>query len=151
MLPKYQPVTDGWGQLDRLNQQGYGIYFVVNHGGDKNHEISGGSCLYHESDRSSLAQQQQEIDRISAELGFPTAVVKTRKSLHAYLATEFIPLALLINYQRRWLPYSRCDDLSLAAPAQLMRLPEFDHVAWNPESADLDRVPCELLVLNNTR
>lgn len=82
----------------------------------------------------------------------PTAVVKTRKSLHAYWAiAEIIPIDRLINYQRRWLQYSRCDDLSLADPAQLMRLPGFDHVAWNPESGNLDRVPCELLVLNETR
>jgi hypothetical protein len=30
-----------------------------------------------------------------------------------------------------------------------MRLPGFDHVAWNPETKDFDRVQCELLHLND--
>jgi hypothetical protein len=30
-----------------------------------------------------------------------------------------------------------------------MRLPGFDHLAWNPETQDFDRVQCELLQLND--
>jgi len=32
-----------------------------------------------------------------------------------------------------------------------MRLPGFDHVSWNPEIGDFDRVPCELLQLTQVR
>jgi Protein of unknown function (DUF3987) len=143
----YKPVIDGWGHLQELNQQGYGVYFVVGHGGERNDDITNGSTLFHESDRATLEQQQQEIDRITQDFGKPTAVVKTKKSLHAYWASsEIIPVESLATYQRRWLQYSNCDDSSLSDPAQLMRLPGFDHVAWN--GTDFDRIECQLLQLN---
>jgi Protein of unknown function (DUF3987) len=144
----YKPVTDGWGHLKELNHQ-YGVYFVVGHGGEKNISITHSSTLFHESDRATLEQQQLEIDRISSEFGKPTAVVKTKKSLHAYWAsTEIIPVESLATYQRRWSQYSKCDDNSLADPAQLMRLPGFDRVAWNLETNDFDWIECQLLQLN---
>lgn len=149
---EYKPVTDGWGHLHELNQQGYGVYFVVGHGGERNDFISYGTTLFHESDRATLEQQQLEIDRISLGFGKPAAVVQTKKSLHAYWSSsEAIPIENLATYQRRWLQYSNCDDSSLADPAQLMRLPGFDHLAWNSETLDFDRVRCELLQLNNVR
>jgi hypothetical protein len=152
---EYKPVTDGWGYLLKLNQQGYGVYFVVGHGGERNNDITHGTALFHESDRATLEHQQLEIDRISSEFGKPTAVVQTKKSLHSYWASsETIPTAsarfafdTLPTYQRRWLQFSNCDDSSLADPAQLMRLPGFDHLAWN--GTDFDRVNCHLLQLNN--
>jgi hypothetical protein len=148
---KHKPVTDGWGYLQKLNEQGYGIYFVVGHGGEKNVDITHGSVLFHESDRATLEQQQQEIDRITQEFGKPTAVVKTRKSLHGYWASEIIRIDRLATYQRRWIQYSNCDDGSLDDPAQLMRLPCFDHISWNAETQEFDRVFCELLQLNDVR
>jgi Protein of unknown function (DUF3987) len=145
----YKPNTDGWGHFLELNQQGYGIYFVVGHGGERNSDITHGSTLFHESDRATLECQQLEIDRISSDFGKPTAVVQTKKSLHGYWASSKpISIDTLPTYQRRWLQYSNCDDSSLADPAQLMRLPGFEHLAWNPESQDFDRVQCELLQLN---
>ncbi len=146
----HKPFTDGWGHLQGLNKQGYGIYFVVHHGGEKNTDITHGTCLFHESDRASFDEQQVEIDRITQEFGKPTAVVKTKKSLHAYWESQNIQIDELPTYQRRWLQYSNCDDQSLADPAQLMRLPGFDHVAWNHEINDFDRVECQLLQLNHS-
>ncbi len=146
----YKPVTDGWGHLQELNQQGYGVYFVVGHGGERNNDITHGSTLFHESDRATFEQQQLEIDRVSSEFGKPTAVVKTKKSLHTYWASaETIPVEHLATHQRRWSQFSNCDDSSLSDPAQLMRLPGFDHLAWN--GTDFDRVQCELLQLNDVK
>jgi Protein of unknown function (DUF3987) len=147
---EYKPITDGWGHLQELNPQGYGIYFVVGHGGERNSDITHGSTLFHESDRATLEQQQQEIDRISLEFGKPTAVVQTKKSLHAYWgSSETISIDNLATHQRRWLQFSNCDDSSLSDPAQLMRLPGFDHLAWN--GTDFDRVQCQLLKLNDIK
>ena len=146
---EYKPVTDGWGHLLELNQQGFGVYFVVGHGGEKNNDITHGSSLFHESDRATLEQQQQEIDRITQEFGKPTAVVKTKKSLHSYWASEIITFDNLATYQRRWSQYSNCDDESLDDLAQIMRLPGFDHVSWNSKTGNFDRVQCQLLQLND--
>jgi Protein of unknown function (DUF3987) len=146
---EYKPVTDGWGHLLELNQQGYGVYFVVGHGGERNDDITHGSTLFHESDKATLEQQQLEIDRISLDFGKPTAVVKTKKSLHSYWASEIIRIDKLATYQRRWLQYSNCDDSSLADPSQLMRLPGFDHLSWNGK--DFDRIQCELLQSNEVK
>ena len=146
----YKPVTDGWVHLLELNQQGYGVYYVVGYGGERNSDITHGTALFHESDRATLDHQQLEIDRISLDFGKPTAVVQTKKSLHAYWASaETIPIENLATYQRRWLQYSNCDDSSLSDPAQLMRLPGFDHLAWN--GTDLDRIQCELIQLNDVK
>ena len=145
----YKPVIDGWGHLYELNKQGYGIYFVAHHGGEKNTDITHGTCLFHESDRATFDEQQLEIDRISKEFGKPTAVVETKKSRHAYWKSEIIRIDNLPTYQRRWLQFSNCDDDSLADPAQLMRLPGFDHLTWNPETKDFDRKVCELIQLND--
>jgi hypothetical protein len=143
----YKPIIDGWGHIKERNKQGYNIYFVVSHGGEKNKNITHATALFHESDRASLVQQQLEIDRITKSFGKPTAVVQTKKSLHCYWASsEIIRIDELTIYQRRWLQYSNCDDLSLADPAQLMRLPGFDHLTWN--GSDFDRVECKLLQLN---
>jgi Protein of unknown function (DUF3987) len=144
----YKPVIDGWGHLLELNQQGYGVYFVVSHGGERNNDITHGTTLFHESDRATLEHQQLEIDRISSEFGKPAGVVQTKKSLHAYWASsEPISIDNLATYQRRWLQFSDCDDSSLADPAQLMRLPGFNHLTWN--GTDFDRVECQLLQLND--
>ena len=51
---QYKPASDGWGHLEELNKQGYGIYFVVHYGGEKNNDITHGSTLFHESDRATL-------------------------------------------------------------------------------------------------
>ena len=142
----YKLIIDGWGHLKDLNKQGYGVYFVVAHGGDKNVDIIHATTLFHESDLASLEQQQLEIDKITQNFGKPTAVVQTKKSLHGYWASEIIRIDDLSTYQKRWLEYSNCDDLSLADPAQLMRLPGFDHLTWN--GTNFDRVECKLLQLN---
>jgi hypothetical protein len=144
----YKPIIDGWGHLKELNKQGYNIHFITNHGGEKNASITHATTLFHESDRASFEEQQREIDRITAEFGKPTAVVKTRKSLHCYWASEIISIDRLATYQWRWIQYSKCDDGSLDDPAQLMRLPGFDHISWNTETLEFDRVLCELIQLN---
>jgi Protein of unknown function (DUF3987) len=148
----YKPIIDGWRHLKELNKQGYNIHFIVNHGGEKNASITHATTLFHESDRASFEEQQREIDRITKEFGAPTAVIKTRKSLHAYWASsEIIQIDQLPTYQREWIQYSNCDDDSLVDPAQLMRLPGFDHLSWNTETQDFERIPCELLQLNDVR
>jgi hypothetical protein len=88
----YKPIIDGWEYLKELNRQGYNIYFVVGHGGEKNENITHVTTLFHESDRASLEQQQLEIDRITQSFGKPTAVVQTKKSLHGYWASEIIKI-----------------------------------------------------------
>jgi hypothetical protein len=42
---EYKPVTNGWRHLLELNQQGYGVYFVVGHGGERNSDITHGSVI----------------------------------------------------------------------------------------------------------
>jgi DNA polymerase, archaea type len=146
-----ESITDGLGYLQTLNQQGYGVYWLPHHGtGFKAKDISHGTALFHESDRASLPEQQAVIDRITTEFGEPTVVVRTRKSLHAYWAcSESIPVDVLGICQRRWLQFSECDDSSLADPGQLMRLPGFDHIRWNPETEQLEKVPCKLIHLSD--
>lgn len=138
--------VDGFKELQTLNQKGYGLYFVPNIGGFKKDEITNCGSLFHESDYIAVEHQQDEIDRITTEFGEPSAVVKTRKSLHAYWqCLQPIPADKWVELQTRWLLYANCDDHSLSDPGQLMRLPGFEHVHWNAEESVIERVQCELI------
>jgi hypothetical protein len=131
--PQGRKVVNGISELQNLNNLGFGIYFLANVGtGFNSADMTEGLCLFHESDKASIDEQQLEIDRISQELGKPSAVIETGKSLHTYYRlTEPLDRDSWPNHQRRWLQYSRCDDPSLSNINRLMRVPGFNHVRWD--------------------
>jgi Protein of unknown function (DUF3987) len=133
--PRGRRVINGIAELQNLNNRGFGIYFLANVGtGFNSADMTEGLCLFHESDKASIEEQQLEIDRITKEFGKPTAVIETGKSLHAYYRlTETLDRDLWPNYQRRWLQFSNCDDASLSNINRLMRVTGFNHVRWDKE------------------
>ena len=128
-----EPVVyaDGLSQLSELNQQGRGIYFVVNPGGEKDKEIAVARSLFWESDNKSKAEQLRQVRTSGLPVG---AIVETHKSIHCYspLANPLQDLGRWSQLQERLI--QRMDsDAAIRNSSRLMRLPGFDHVRVQAE------------------
>ena len=124
--------SDGLAQLSELNQQGRGIYFVVNPGGERNKEITEARSLFWESDSKTKTAQLQQVRTSGLPVG---AVVETHKSIHCYspLASPLRDLGQWRQLQERLI--QRMDsDPAIRNPSRLMRLPGFDHVRVQDEA-----------------
>ena len=123
-----EPVVyvDGLAQLSELNQQGRGIYFVVNPGGERDTEITQARSLFWESDNKTKAEQLQQVSTSGLPVG---AIVETHQSIHCYspLASPLQDLGQWSQLQERLI--QRMDsDAAIRNSSRLMRLPGFDHV-----------------------
>jgi hypothetical protein len=123
-----EPVVyaDGLAKLSELNQEGRGIYFVVNPGGETDADISAARSVFWENDELSKAEQMEQACTSGLKIG---AIIETDKSIHCYSPlTE--PLHDLENWkqlQERLI--QRMDsDPAIRNCSRLMRLPGFDHV-----------------------
>ena len=122
---------DGLAQLSELNQQGRGIYFVVNPGGERDKEITEARSLFWESDNKTKAEQLQQVRTSGLPVG---AIVETHKSIHCYspLASPLQDLGRWSQLQERLI--QRMDsDAAIRNSSRLMRLPGFDHVRVQAE------------------
>jgi len=67
--------------LKAHNEQGRGVYFVVNYGGQEDSQIERINAQFMECDDLPLEEQLAKIKEFPLE---PSLIVKTRKSLHCY-------------------------------------------------------------------
>ena len=118
--------ADGIATLTELNQQGRGIYFVVNSGGERDAEITAARSLFWENDERTKAEQMAQVRTAGLAIG---AIVETNKSLHCYS-----PLDRPLHNLDEWTTLQerviqRMDsDAAIRNRSRLMRLPGFDHV-----------------------
>ena len=118
--------ADGIATLRELNQQGRGIYFVVNPGGERDAEITAARSLFWENDEKTKAEQMAQVRTSGLSVG---AIVETNKSLHCYS-----PLTCPLHNLDEWTKLQerviqRMDsDAAIRNRSRLMRLPGFDHV-----------------------
>ena len=118
--------ADGLSQLATLNQEGRGIYFVVNPGGEKDGDIAGANTLFWENDDKSKDEQIAQARTSGLPLG---AMVETNKSVHCYspLTTPIEDLDEWKTLQERLIQKMESDP-AIRNSSRLMRLPGFDHV-----------------------
>ena len=118
--------ADGIATLTELNQQGRGIYFVVNPGGERDAEITAARSLFWENDDKTKAEQMAQVRTAGLAIG---AIVETNKSLHCYSPLTH-PIHTLSDWtalQERMI--QRMDsDPAIRNGSRLMRLPGFNHV-----------------------
>jgi len=112
---------DGLATLKRLNDKGYGVYFVPNHGGDKDAKIDKFPALFYECDDISKDEQKERVNRLSVK---PSAIIDTRNSLHVYYCASDI--TEWRETQQRLIQLMDSDP-SIHNESRLMRLPGFDH------------------------
>ncbi len=118
-----------------------GLYFVVNSGGDNDAQITRFNAWFVESDSVDLQTQHNRLDNSP----FPPSIrVETRKSVHAYWrvdgecavdAWRDIQLRLIAHFD---------GDTKIKNPSRVMRLPYFNHVAYN-EGGSFIYKPVELV------
>lgn len=125
---------DGLAQLTALNQEGRGIYFVVNPGGEKDGDITSARAIFWENDDKSKGEQLKQARTAGLPLG---VVVETDKSLHCYS-----PLTEPLQDLEQWkqlqeqLIQKMDSDPAIRNSSRLMRLPGFDHVRVEGGEAD---------------
>ena len=117
---------DGLAKLSELNQEGRGVYFVVNPGGEHDAKISEARSVFWECDNKSKAEQIEQARTSGLPLG---AMIETNKSVHCYspLSAPVTDLDEWKKLQERTI--QRMDgDEAIRNSSRLMRLPGFDHV-----------------------
>jgi hypothetical protein len=128
-----EPVVypDGLTKLSELNQEGRGIYFVVNPGGEADADISAARSLFWENDEQSKSEQLEQALTSGLALG---AIVETNKSIHCYspLASPLQDLNQWTQLQERLIQQMESDP-AIRNRSRLMRLPGFDHVRVQDE------------------
>ncbi|MCA1628025.1 MAG: phage/plasmid primase, P4 family [Acidobacteria bacterium] len=148
-LTRKQIVTDPAVQADlaRLNEQ-RGLYFVVNEGGDKDKNITRFAAWFAEDDGRTIAEQHKRLDGAPLR---PSIRIKTRKSVHAYwLVAGDCAAAEWCEMQHRLIAHFD-GDKSIDNPSRVMRLPFFDHLSFDAETGQTERVQVELQYFDPTR
>ncbi|MEK6300541.1 MAG: hypothetical protein AABO41_07455 [Acidobacteriota bacterium] len=112
-------------RLRRLNE-GRGLYFVVNSGGDKDKDITRFNAAFCEADNLSLAEQHALLDAFPLP---PSIRVETKKSVHAYwLFSDECTETDWRDIQLRLIQWFKSDS-SIKNPSRTMRLPGFNHLS----------------------
>jgi hypothetical protein len=112
-------------ELRRINRH-CGLYFVVNAGGQTDHEITRFTAFFCEID--DLPVEEQHRLYFSAPIQ-PSIRVITRKSVHAYwLISGPCAHDEWLTAQLRLIAYFKSDP-AIKNPSRVMRLPFFNHVA----------------------
>jgi hypothetical protein len=130
--PRYAPNTGR--KADKLNfkqilhwqQQGYGIYFVINGGGHKDEDVQLCRAVFIEHDDLEIALQRDLWQTRS--LPEPTFQVQTRKSVHSYWVFEKpIPVEEWKQLQTDLLTNTGADP-AIKNPSRVMRLAGAWHI-----------------------
>lgn len=120
------------GQLQRENDgERRGIFFVVNPGGHKDHDITAVTAQFVEADELPLESQW---DNLMAFPLPPSIVVKTRKSLHGYWLLKGCDESGLAQFRvlQKQLAAHFGGDPVINNPSRVMRLPGFNHHKAEP-------------------
>lgn len=119
-------------ELQRLNQQNYGVFFIPN-GARRDEEVSRIAAQYFENDELSFEEQMKRIATFSL---LPSIVVKTRKSYHVYYLLKDGKPELFRDIQRRLAAHFG-GDRNIINPSRCMRLPFFNHCKREPVRVEL--------------
>lgn len=110
------------------NEQGHGIFFVVNSGGQSDAQINRINAQFVESDTLSFKDMQARID------GFPlppSMIIKTRKSLHTYWFVKDAEVGKFRAVQKALVQYFSGDP-TCVNESRVLRLPGFNHCKEEP-------------------
>ncbi|MDF5723001.1 MAG: DUF3987 domain-containing protein [Rhizonema sp. PD37] len=113
-------------QIWQWQQQGYGIYFVINGGGHKDENVQLCRAFFIEHDDLEIELQRDLWQTIS--LPKPTFQIQTRKSVHSYWVLEKpIPVKEWKQLQTDLLTYTNADR-AIKNPSRVMRLAGAWHI-----------------------
>ena len=110
------------------NSMNRGIFFVVNHGGDRDSDITRINAQFMEIDDGSFEEQQAKIDAFPLP---PSLIIKTRKSLHTYWLIKNGRKELFRDIQKGLIKHFGADPACINE-SRLMRLPGYYHCKKDP-------------------
>lgn len=131
-----------WAELEELQDQGYGIYFVVNGGGNADKDVGTAKALFFEWDDIPIVEQISKWKTLN--LPEPTMQISTRKSIHNYYKLAECPIAEWIEVQSSLLRFTK-SDLKLKNPSRVMRLAGCWHIKQGEQP-----ILCELIDQSKT-
>lgn len=140
---QYKPVE--LDALKKANDQGFGLYMVINPGGESDKDITEARVLFYECDDISKEEQWHKVKELEKQLGISLIVIETAKSLHVYikLIDAITNLDKWKEYQLRLIERQKSDK-SIHNPARLMRVAGFDHKDFDSEKNDFISTPVVL-------
>lgn len=125
-----------------------GIYFVVNSGGDSDADITRFNAFFVERDKVTIEEQNKRLDNAPLP---PSIRVETNKSVHAYyLIQDGCTAQEWRETQERLISYFD-GDKEIKNPARVMRLPFFNHVRYDENTAQYIYKSVELKVFEPSR
>jgi len=115
--------------LKKHNEQGHGVFFVVNYGRQLDDEITRINAQFVESDELSFDKM---LSRIRDFPYPPSMIIKTKKSLHTYWSMKDHPEVsrfreIQLQFVKKFQGDSNCQNES-----RVMRLPGFNHCKQEP-------------------
>lgn len=136
--------------LKKHNMNKYGIFFVVNSGGNSDKDINKINAQFFECDTGTFKEQWDRIRDFPLQ---PSIVVQTRKSLHVYYLTKNAEVEKFRDIQKRLVQKFKGDPVCINE-SRVLRIPGYFHqkqdpflvrcVVFNPDikytQAELDRV-----------
>jgi hypothetical protein len=114
-----------WSILEEFQEEGKGIYFVVNGQGDKDTDVTVGKSLFIEHDDLDKSLQIGLWETLG--LPEPSIQVETRKSIHSYWFIGDLPIDDWQVDQSNLLDFSNADK-TIKNPSRVMRLAGSWHV-----------------------
>ncbi len=115
-----------WAEVELFNQNGYGIYFVVNGGGHSDKDVTHCRAIFCEFDDRPIEDQINFWQDLG--LPEPSLQIATRKSVHTYwVFSKLIPVDQWRELQTALLTYTGSDQ-SLKNPSRVMRLAGAYHI-----------------------
>jgi len=115
-----------WEQVERWQEQGYGIYIVVNGGGHKDEDVKSCRAIFCEFDDRAIEEQIWFWREVG--LPEPTLQVRTRKSVHTYwVFNEPIVVEQWRELQTALITFAGSDP-ALKNPSRVMRLAGAYHI-----------------------
>jgi len=127
-MSNYQSIVP---TLNELNDKGYGIFYVVNGGGQNDKEVkAAGKALAQFMEIDDLPMEEQ-IELINKSPIPPSMVVRTKKSLHTYWLLIDGNIDNFREIQSRLISFFGSDP-SIINESRVMRLPGFLHQKTEP-------------------
>jgi len=144
--PRYAPNTGrkadklSWKQVERWQEQGYGIYIVVNGGGHKDEDVKSCRAIFCEFDDRPIEDQINFWQDLG--LPEPSMQIATRKSVHTYwVFDEPIAVEQWRELQTALLTYTASDP-ALKNPSRVMRLAGAYHIKPGCDPLRCDIIHC---------
>ncbi len=125
-----------WAEVERYQNDGYGVYFVINGGGHADKDVKVGRALFCEWDDRPIEDQTFAWQGLN--LLEPSMQVSTRKSVHNYWRAD-LTKEQWIELQKDLLAYTQSDQ-KLKNPSRVLRLAGAYHI-----KPGCDPIRCDII------